>query len=289
MWPGSGARAIPFSSVTEYTTVRRSAFLRWHVEVRIHHAQRLDNLGPQEFVQRHAGSPLDHHAQDIRGVAVHKLLARMSVHGQIPHALHGIGNRFVAIGEIPANYAGLLPALGAGAPAIPDSGGMREQVAYRDLAIGGNRFEAPVLIAHGDGRAVEFGDEVTQVLVDQQAPFLLQYHHAHRDDRLGLRSDAKKVRNLKLFPRLAVPVAEGPGVDHVPAPPDHQRGARQPFFLDVRFKRRVDAGEPFGRSTRLLGAGRCESLSEGRRSDGRAEEQRREQGKQRKPVAKASY
>ena len=263
--------------------------LRRHVEVRVHHAQRLEDLGPQEGVQGHARCPFDHHAQDIRGVAVHEGLARLGVHGQDSHALHGLGDRLVAVGEIPAHDAGLLPALGARPPPVPDAGGVREQVAHRDIALGGNRLEAPVLVFDGDGRAVEFGDEVGQVLVDQQATLLLQDHHAHRNDRLGLRSDAEEVRHLERIPRLAVPVAEGPGVDHVPAPADHERGARQFFLLDVRFKRRVDPGEPFGGDARLFRAGGSKGLGEGPRRGGRTREEEEQRRKQRKQGAESWY
>ena len=186
MWPGSGRALHPLFIRHRIHDGEPVRFLRRHIEIRIHHAQRLEDLDPQEFVQRQAGCPLDHHTQDIRGVAVYEGLSRLGSHRQIRHALDGIGYGFVAVREVPAHDAGLLPGPGAGAPPVPDAGRVGEQVAHGDLAIGGDHFIAPVLGCNGDGRAFELGDEVAEVLVDQQATLLLQDHHAHRDDRLGL-------------------------------------------------------------------------------------------------------
>src|SRR5690606_16820477 len=122
---------------------REAVALGWRqVEVRVPHLQRLEDARAQELVERDAGHALDQHAQDVRRVAVDEALARLRVERQRGHARDRRGDRLVAVGEVPALDAGLGPAVPRGAVPVADAGGVREQVADRDGAFGGDNVVA---------------------------------------------------------------------------------------------------------------------------------------------------
>ena len=227
------------------------------VEARVLHAQRPEQALLQEHIERHARDHRDEIAQHIETLAVGELLSRMMVQRQLGEAQdapaegHGLGGEEV-------HHAGLgVELLEAGVAvddAIPETRGVREQIAEGDLALG--RFAGPGAVGLVVGlehlRLLELRDPVRHRIIEAEPALLPQHHHRGRGDGLGLRGDAEDVVALERPPGLVVGHAEGLVVHHLAIAGHQSHRPRDAPLANGLFAQGIDPRQPLGRHARLL-------------------------------------
>ena len=105
---------------------------RREVELRVAHAERLEDALAQDLVERLTGHDFDERAQDVGVVAVDPRRAGLRVCGQARDAAHGVADRLVLVGEVVARLSRRGPQVAADPVAVAEARRVREQVAHRD-------------------------------------------------------------------------------------------------------------------------------------------------------------
>ena len=222
-------------------------------EVRVVHAERAEQPLAEERAQRLPADLLDHRAQDVGVVAVDPRLAGVAVERQLGQPRHDVADRLVAVREIPAGDARLLPFIGRRTVAVADAGGVRQQVADGDGPLRRNDVVAAAVVRFGHGRLHELREVLADRIGDQQPPLLLQQHHADAGQGLRLRRDPEyRVRGQRRA-RLLVAVADGLHVGNLSAAGHDRHGAGQAVVVDVRLERGGQPLQPLGGHADRLG------------------------------------
>ena len=173
-------------------------------------------------------------------------------------------------------------------PAAGQAGGVRQQVANRDLALRRDELDLPVLL-DGDLHPLELGDEPRDGVGQADLALLDQHQDRHARDRLGRGGHAED--RVRVHRRLRLDVHHAPGlvVDHAPPAGDQGDGPRDLLLLDVPPDHLVDPIQALRRDPHLLrpGAGQSRWFARPRRPEG-ARPGRRREGQGRAPSSKGS-
>ena len=158
-------------------------------------------------------------------------------------------------------------------PAAGQAGGVRQQVANRDLALRRDELDLPVLL-DGDLHPLELGDEPRDGVGQADLALLDQHQDRHARDRLGRGGHAED--RVRAHRRLRLDVHHAPGlvVDDAPPAGDQGDGPRDLLLLDVPPDDLVDPIQALRRDPHLLrpGAGQSRWFARPRRQKGHGQE-----------------
>ena len=217
----------------------------WHLKARVGHAERPDHVVDEVLVERLTRDDLDDTAQNIGGVAVVPLGARieqqrercerfasfLEVAGGTPVEAVGPVQRVDLVGEVEV---------------VGEAGGMGQQAVDGYFA---RRFSRLVLhhVATGEDACVrKLRDPTRDRILQLEAPLLVQLHRGDRHDGLGHRVDAiDGVCGDRQRP-LAVSLAVAVGVRDLAAARQQHRHARQAPVVDIPIQMSGNALQPTG-------------------------------------------
>ena len=148
--------------------------------------------------------------------------------------------------------------------AADEAGGMRHQVADRDLALGRDELDLGLRLAlDGDLHPLELGDELRDRVIQPDLPLLDHHHDGDAGHRLGRRGHAEeRVLRHRLL-RVDIHHALRLEVDHLPLARDERDGPRDPVVVDVAPDHVVDPMEPLLRDADGLGVGLGQVVARG--------------------------
>ena len=217
-----------------------------HVEVRVGHAERLENFFDQELLERLARDHLDQATQHVGGDRVVPCLAGLGDQREgrepVDHAAQaGLGGL-----EIDAVVLGAIEGVDRVAlhEAVGQPRGVGEQVAEIDLALGRDRIDLAAAAAGIDARVLEGRDEFRDRVVELKAALLVEHHDRRRGERLGHGIDAHDGVGSHRLVALDVGLAVGLCIGELALAHDRHRHARQPSAVDPVVHPLGDAVEP---------------------------------------------
>ena len=234
---------------------------RGHLEVRVIHAERLEDAFFQHIAERLALDPLDDCAHNVGGNRIIPDTARIELERDGGHRSDEFFHRaraleivdlFAAIGGV--NRGALLKAIG-------EAAGMAQQIDHLHgcrCRAGDERHTTAARLKHaGLG---ELRQNARHWIAQRDLALFHQLHERHRSDRLGHAGDAE---NRILLQRLTGSrVSLKRKMCNLVTAPDQQGRVRQQAGVDVfRLDIGINAGKPVWQKAEIAGVGNCQHSS----------------------------
>ena len=189
-------------------------------ELRVLHAERVGDPGPDELIERRARGAFDNAAEDVGVVAVDPRLARLRREGQRGEPLHGVADGLVLVGGEPSEPGGrteplrLVKCGDIGAGAVRNTGRVREEIANSDGPLRGHDLHLS-LVTRGNGRVGVRRNVTAHRFVDADLSFFDQRQDRRARDGFRLRRDAEDRVGRHAPAGFLVAPAERPFVDRL--------------------------------------------------------------------------
>ena len=185
-----------------------------HVEARVLHLQRGEDVLPQVGVQGHLGHRFDEGALDVAGDAVAEPLARHELELDAGEVVHHLAQAVASAQWVGQQVANVDPVLDAAAVAEP--GGVREQL------MDGDDLGLAVVLERGELRKV-----LSDVIVQRHLALIHELQQGERRDRLAHGVDAEDRFLLHRGGLLEIHLAIGLVVNRGVSTLDEDDGAGQ--------------------------------------------------------------